>query len=812
MLPARRLLLYSLLIFVGVTAHLVASPTGVRGEEPISFSRQVKPILAKRCFACHGPDAQEAGLALDAFESATVELDSSLQAIVPHKASSSELIRRITSGDESERMPPDGEALSPEEILVLHRWIEQGAEYEKHWSFQPVQKTDPPAVEQTAWTRNDIDRFILSRIESRGLTPNPLASKAVLARRLYYDLIGLPPTPSELDDFLADDRADAYERLVEQLLASPHYGEQWARHWLDVVRYAETNSYERDAPKPHVWKYRDYVIRSLNDDKPFDTFVREQLAGDELDEVNAETMIATGYYRLGIYQDEPDDVLQVKADEMDDIVSTTGQAFLGLTVGCARCHDHKIDPFPQRDYFGLVAFMADITPFGQRDDFSNSLWYTGPPENKQQRKSLEAELGELHKQRRELEQAGIQRMEGRLQRLTETDERAKTLEEHLSKHLTEAERQQYSDLNNRVSDVDTKLKKLPRYEHVLALASTIAEPPVTQVHQRGNPHVLGDEVEPHFPQVLGGEIPAINRTREGQESSGRRHVLAEWIASDENPLTSRVIANRVWQHHFGRGVVRTPNNFGQLGIPPTHPELLDFLATYLIEHNWRLKSLHRLIVTSNTYRMSSVANSESLAADPNNDLFWRYDMRRLTAEQVRDSVLLVSGQLNRESYGPSFYPKLSREVLATQSRPGQNWGKSNQAQRSRRSIYIHAKRSLQVPLLTAFDLPDPDSSCEARFNTTQPAQALTLLHSKFLHDQAIKLAKRVASSVGTQDEAAQVVQTIRYVLGRKATEAEVSEGLALLNRLRTDHEKTSEEALKYYCLTALNFSEFLYLD
>ena len=791
---------------------LLTSALGAHAAETVSFASQVKPILAKKCFACHGPDDSEGGLSLDTRDGALAELDSGLRGIVPNHPAESELVRRIEAMDESERMPPEGKPLSAQEVALIRQWIEEGAKFEKHWSFQPVKRVDPPKVKDGDWGRNEIDQFVLSRLKSSDLQPAAPAAKAVLARRLYYDLIGLPPTPSELAEFLADQREDAYERLVDKLLASPHYGEQWARHWLDVVRYAETNSYERDAPKPHVWKYRDYVIRSLNDDKPYDQFVREQLAGDELEEVTVETMIATGYYRLGIYQDEPDDALQVKADEMDDIVSTTGQAFLGLTVGCARCHDHKIDPFPQTDYFGMVAFMADLTPYGDRYDISNSLWYTGPPENGRKLKMLEKQRNELRHKKYLIEQAGIQRLPAPLQRRTETHEREEVLAEHLDGTLTEQERKDYATVRQEIKVVSEQRKALPKFDYVLAVAKTNREPEPTYLHQRGNPHVPGEEVFAHFPEVLGGEIPTIVPPDENKSSSGRRRVLADWITSSDNPLSSRVIANRVWQHHFGRGIVRTPNNFGQLGIPPTHPELLDYLANYLVENDWRLKTLHRLIVTSSTYRMSSAGNADGLARDPNNDLFWRYDMRRLTAEQVRDSVLVASGQLNRKTFGPSFYPNLSQEVLQTQSRPGENWGKSSEQERARRSLYIHAKRSLQVPLLTAFDLPDPDSSCEARFNTTQPAQAFALLHSGFLHEQAGKLAERVRMTVGTEDSRAQIGQAIRFVLGRQPTEVELEEGVALLDKLQSKHQSSDEEALRYYCLTALNFSEFLYLD
>ncbi len=349
--------------------------TGLWANEGISFSRDVQPILAKNCFACHGPDDAQSGFALHDRDLALAATDSGEPALVPGEPEKSELIRRVLSADAGERMPPEGKPLSDREVQILRNWVAQGAQYEKHWAFVPRGRPEPPTVSDAAWGANPIDRFILARLEAKGLAPAPRAERGVLARRLYFDLTGLPPTLDELQEFLEDTRPGAYERLVDKLLASPRYGEKWARHWLDVVRYAESNSFERDNPKPFVWKYRDYVIRSLNDDKPYDQFVREQLAGDELDEVTSQSITATGYYRLGTWDDEPADKLQAKYDDLDNIVSTTGQAFLGLTVGCARCHDHKIDPVPQTDYYGMLAFFADVTPYGDRgDEVTNNQW------------------------------------------------------------------------------------------------------------------------------------------------------------------------------------------------------------------------------------------------------------------------------------------------------------------------------------------------------------------------------------------------------------------------------------------------------
>jgi hypothetical protein len=352
---------------------------------------------------------------------------------------------------------------------------------------------------------------------------------------------------------------------------------------------------------------------------------------------------------------------------------------------------------------------------------------------------------------------------------------------------------------------------MPEPTQALAVATCIPHPEPTHILLRGNPHVPGAEVQPHFPALFGDAAPEIPAAPEGARSAGRRRVLAEWIASPRNMLTARVIVNRVWQHHFGRGIVRSANNFGELGTPPTHPELLDWLALWLIDHDWRLKPLHRLIMSSNAYRMSSASDARALAADPTNDLFWRFDMRRLSAEEIRDATLVASGQLNRSIYGPSIYPTLSQEVLATQSMPGKGWGESTPYERTRRSVYIHVKRSLLTPMLVAFDFPDVDSSCEARFVTTQPGQALAMLHGEFMHEQAEKLAERVRTEAGSHTRD-QVTHAIRLTLGRQATDEEIADGLKLLDQLTDDHRQQPDEALKYWCLTVLNMNEFIYLD
>jgi hypothetical protein len=396
------------------------------------------------------------------------------------------------------------------------------------------------------------------------------------------------------------------------------------------------------------------------------------------------------------------------------------------------------------------------------------------------------------------------------QRLSETSERKKVLDEKLEKYLNPSEWEQYQATLKKEKAAQKELESLPEANMVLALATCDPQPPAMRIMQRGNPHVPGDEVEPHFLQIAGGEIPVIPSPPTDARSSGRRRVLADWIASPENMFTARVIANRVWQFHFGRGIVRSSSNFGELGTPPTHPELLDWLALWLVEHDWQLKPLHRLIMNSNTYRMSSAGNEQALAVDPTNDLLWRFDMRRLSAEEVRDTMLAVTGELNRAAYGPSVFPKMPQEVLNTQSVPGQGWEKSTEAEAARRSVYIHVKRSLLTPLLTAFDLPDVDSSCEARFVTVQPGQALTLLNSEFANERAWKLAERVFTEREEVDD--QIARAVELALSRVATPEEIAAGQKLIAELQESQGLAPQEAMHAWCLTVLNLNEFVYLD
>lgn len=797
------------LLLVGNASMLQAQQAS---NEVVDFVQDVKPILAKHCYACHGPDESEGGLNLSTKSTAFAETDSGSHAIVPSDPAASEILVRVTSNDEFDQMPPEGERLTPSQVEILRQWIQQGATWDEHWAFKPMQVIPVPEVNDQEWAKHPIDAFIYSSLDSAGLRPNPTAKRQDLLRRAFYDLTGLPPSAQQIKEFSEDSSSVSFAKHVEDLLASPHYGERWGRHWLDLVRYAETNSYERDGPKPNAWKYRDYVIRSFNEDKPYDRFVAEQLAGDELDQVTKETLTATGYYRLGIWDDEPADPKLAIYDELDDILTTTSQVMLGLTINCARCHDHKIDPIPQKDYYSLLSMFADVTSWGSRGDqrSNNQIDVSSDELNERYRSNDEAKR-KIDSEIREMEQAGIATMSAPDQRATEgpRKQREDVLKAKLKDHLSEEQWTAYQGLKAEQKRIEQEARSLPPREMVMGLART-QEPKQMFVLQRGSPHVPGEPVDPDFPEIFNSESLELTSLKPSEKSSGRRRALAEWITSKNNLLAARVAVNRIWQFHFGRGIVRSANNFGQLGTPPTHPELLDWLALRFIETGWSFKEMHRFIMSSRTYQMSSSIQEAAAAVDPNNDLFWKFDSRRLSAEEIRDSILLTNGSLNSNPYGPSFYPQLSREVLAGQSRPGSGWGQSNEADQNRRSVYIHVKRSLLTPLLTAFDFPDPDLTCEDRFITLQPAQSLALLNSEFVHQQAARLAKSIEPQAIGDEEV--VRKAILAVLSRKASEEEIENGTALIARLQSDFSVNRDRAVELYCLSVLNWNEFLFLD
>ncbi len=798
------------------------------------FENKVRPILESRCLDCHGNDPAELGGGLALISRASILKGGESGAAVDLKRlNESILLDAIHYG--AYEMPPDGK-LPNDEIGILTKWIEMkmpwpaatanrlleledshavprvSKETKAFWSFQKVQRPDLPEVINRDWVTNDIDRFVLARLEASGLKPAKPASKQALVRRLFYDLIGLPPTPVEVAEFVNDSGAGAYETLVDRLLASPRYGEKWGRHWLDVVRYAESNSFERDGTKPFVWRYRDYVIGAFNDDKPYDQFLIEQLAGDEMENPTNESIIATGYYRLGQWDDEPADPRQALFDDLDDILATTSQAMMGLTLDCARCHDHKIDPIPTKDYYRMLAFFRNVRRYGvrSRDSVRQASTQLLKKEESPPQDVLDAFYAKVSKCEVEMEEvlrvvkADLAPVE--LEDFKHVENHERLIRIRLDKKLISKERfDQYIRARNRLRHL---IQDPPDFIRVLCVKEAGDQAPPTRILVRGNPHVPGELVQPGFVSVLSPPDPSIESRG---HSSGRRMALAKWIASEDHPLTARVMVNRIWQHHFGRGIVRSSNDFGFQGAKPTHPNLLDYLATEFVQSGWSIKSLHRKILLSSSYRMSNEFNALAYAKDPLNELFWRFDMRRLTAEELRDSVLSVSDRLNTaEMYGPSVFPKLSKEVLAGQSMPGNGWGRSNDPATRRRSIYIHVKRSLRVPLLEAFDVADTDTTCPVRFNTTQPTQALALLNSEFIHLEAAEFAKQIRQKHEKTED--QVAEILRRVLQRQPNQSEVGSGVELVNQW-IDRDKINEQqALAFFCLTAFNLNEFIFVE
>jgi hypothetical protein len=809
-----------------------------------------------------------------------------------------------------------------------------------YWAYRKVARPAAPPVKNKAWVASPIDAFILAKVEAAGLTMAAPASKQALIRRAYYDLTGLPPTLKEVEVFVASKDPEAYVKILDTLLARPQYGEKWGRFWLDLVGYAETNGYERDGNKPEIHRYRDYVIGALNKDKPYNQFLMEQLAGDEMVPATADSITATGYMRLGVWDDEPADRALAKYNELDGIVSTTASVMLGASVGCARCHDHKKDPILQKDYYSLLAFFRNIRGYTKRGNvvqlpatnpnrakelqeqvqkiealyvsknpaakaaatpgtqhlvkdarqggeewlyyigrraqknwnkatFKPKGWRKGqsgfgkgnPPGSKTKTK-WDQPLILLHKT------FNLTSVPAGLRLHVHHDENVEVVingkrvfaeNGYLSAYKTvslpnpksylkvgantiavqckQTSGGQYVDVGLEIggatigdlliadgrktlgettynqyiaAKTEMKTMRTTKAVNALAISEHGTNAPATHILKRGLPAVPLGEVQPGYLTVLGEAAPTIPAPKPGAKTTGRRMVLAQWIGSKQNKMTARVMANRIWQMHFGRGIVPTPNDFGNLGMSPTHPALLTWLAAEFMAQDWSMKKMHKIIMTSNAYKMSSASSAAGQAKDPANNLFWRFNMRRFTAEEIRDSILATTGQLNLKMGGPSIFPPLPREVLATSSKPGSVWGRSSPEDAVRRSVYIKVKRSLRFTLLVAHDQADTDNSCAVRFTTTVPTQALTMINSKFLNDSAVKLAER-AKAEGGATAAAQVGFILSLATQRKATPKEVTDGVTFLGNMK-QNGLTDDQALQQFCLVALNLNEFIYLD
>ncbi len=713
--------------------------------------------------------------------------------------------------------------------------------------FSPVQPA-VPEVKNKGWGRNPIDAFVLSKLEQQGLAPNREADKLTLLRRVTFDLTGLPPTVAEQAAFLADQSATAYEQVVDRLLASPRYGEHEAQAWLDVVRYAETDGFKEDAHRPDAYKYRDWVIRAFNSDLPFDRFVREQLAGDELEPDNPAALAATGYLRL--YPDEYNaaDIRQRRQELLDDLTDNAGLAFLGLTIGCAQCHNHKFDAILQTDYYRLQAFFTPMLPrddlpeatAAEREKFAKqqAKWETTTASIRAQIESLVAPL------RNKARDSALEKFNAEVVAAMHTpDDKRTALQKQICyqaakytspKELTAADglkgeqKKQYESLKAQLAKFDSL--KPPPLPTVRGAADASSQSPPTFRLEGGNLKRPAEQVEPGFPEFLGASAAEIAPHPASSNTTGRRTALSKWLTRPDNPMTARVLVNRLWQGHFGQGIVATPNDFGAAGEKPTHPELLDWLAVEFVESGWSMKAMHRLMVTSAAYRQSAFVDpnnapqARALSADSGNKLLWHARRQRLTGEALRDSVLFVAGDLNEKMYGPSARPELpeglGNHVWQPDPKP---------EDRNRRSIYVLAKRNLRLPILDAFDLPDMHNSCARRSTTTTAPQALLMLNSDFVLTEATHWAQRLMKEARTDDALIAAAYTHAYARQPTAAEVEMcqkfitAQTAALESRLQAAGRDsappkggtptdTHAAAIVDFCHAILNSNEFLYVD
>jgi len=743
--------------------------------EPVNFSREVLPILSEHCFHCHGPDekARKAKLRLDTEAGATAREE---PVIVRGKSSESELILRITSTDAEEMMPPPEEKsrLTAKQIEILKRWVDEGAPWGGHWAFEPVKKPAVPAAGQ-GWALNDIDRFIAAGHEKAGIKPVADADRRALLRRATFDLTGLPPTAEEVEAFVADKSADAFAKIVNRLLDSKTYGERWGRHWLDVARYADTAGDNPDYPIPQAWRYRNWVIDALNADVPYDEFLRQQIAGDLLpaktEAERHQMTIATGFIalsrRFGGGTKE-----KIGNQTIEDTLDTLGRATMGLTLSCARCHDHKFDPIPTRDYYALYGFFESTQYPSTRTGMDTVVKLIQP----EVLKKIVGESGEA-----------VAAAAAKVAKLgTQYDQL-------VAKNLPAMEKEKELDAAQKeLADLKKDWPEIP--EAYAVVDADAGKDAMLQV--RGEQKQNGGSVPRGFLRVLGGQKLAADA-----KGSGRAE-LAGWVASKENPLTTRVIVNRLWHHHFGRGLVTTTSDFGSRGGLPSNPELLDWLADRLVTEKWSLKQMHRLIMLSRTYQLAAAESPESFNRDPNNALVWRFDRRRLAAEEARDAMMIVSGVLDPTQPMAHPFPRMGK---LTEHAPFRGDFPSDH-----RSVYVMQQRNRRHPFFELFDGANTSSSTGERGHSITPLQALFQLNSQWVAGWSEAVTTRVKEA---GDTAARVKQLYRAVLGRDPNGEEVAQGVGYVAHFTAAAENAGETAA-LASLTRVLFAsnEFMFVE
>ena len=701
------------------------------------------------------------------------------------------------------------------------------SEQKGHWSFQPVKSPTPPKVKKESWIRNPIDRFILSQMESMEFKPAPQATKSTLIRRVTFDLTGLPPTPAEIDSFLADNRPDAYERLVESLLTRESYGERWARWWLDLARFAESDGFKADVNRPNAWRYRDWVIQAMNSNMPYDKFIAMQLAGDELEPNRPDSFIATGLNRHYPFEDNNMVPGLNRQLILDDIADTNASLFMGLTVACARCHDHKFDPISQKDYYRFQALFGGLAP---KDDYpvgepvEVALNSTIQSEFSVRKASLEKALTNIEQPYwtsvlepvrsrmssttlKALETAPSKRTDLQVTTIRNAMKTLKVSSESVVAAMTPADRQAWTEMKTGLGKVEkTKPSPLPVASGMTDTGRT-ADP--IHLLLKGNFHRQAEVIEPGLLSVL-SDKKQIKPNSTGHATTGTRTALVEWLTSPGHPLTSRVVVNRIWQQHFGRGIVTTTSDFGTQGMEPSHPELLDWLASNFVSNSWSMKDLHRLMVTSSTYQQSSTPSNQASQDDPDNMLFSHQMRRRLDAEMVRDSVLAVSGRLNPATGGPSVMSPLPAGIDV------KDWVVDKDASNHRRrSVYMFVKRNIKHPFLEAFDYPDSNLTCPERLVSINAPQALMLLNSDFALDESKALAERLLRNEPNARDSERFKSLWKLCFGRTPTEPEISRLQELAATLRSQRESSGQSPSAIWpdvCHVVLNLNEFVFVD